>query len=149
MVYFNYILYTNTFQYYQDTCMQNSDKALPRFFFVVKPSHHFAYQCLDVKIYYRELAFVGNFFSEWLCWITQFGYLNIVFNLNTWSFILIFKHSTQVVHITASWYCIFVVFFYPEVQSAWYMLIFISDRLSVVFAEFTELIWLFEMECLI
>ena len=52
--------------------MQNGDKN------VGKPSHHFAYLCLDNV----ETRFRTEPISEWLCWNTQFGYLNIVFNLN-------------------------------------------------------------------
>ena len=43
--------------------MQNGDKALPRKLFVAKPSHHFAYLCLDVL----ETHFCMESISERLC----------------------------------------------------------------------------------
>ena len=42
-----------------------------------------------------------------------------------------------------------VVFFLPWSSKGVAYANFISELLSVVFAEYTELIWLFEMECLI
>ena len=73
--------------------MQNCDKALPRKRFVAKPSHHFAYLCLDsVKMYKNPLSY-GTYFRKAMLkhsvWLSEhwfhFKYLKFLSNKQTFN----------------------------------------------------------------